>query len=314
MGEISDALRRARGERAAAEAERRSAVGEEKPETPATGLEGPVAAAAVPPAPVEPAGEVATIDRHRAGFWQARAVVMERPGAVAERFRHLAVRVRRELDANGRQTLVVASSLREEGKTVTSCNLALALASMASERRIALLDLDLRRPSVARAMGVRPKIGVDQVLRGEASLASARIRTDVPALDLFLAGHPMRHAHEVLATPALPRLLAELRQQYAIVVVDTPPVLLVPDVPLIVPHFDACLVVARVGKTARSAFQDMLALLPRQKLLGGFLNEVRSSGHADQYGYYLGEDDGPDEDEDDGEEAPRGRRRRRRRE
>jgi capsular exopolysaccharide synthesis family protein len=313
MGEISDALRRARGERAA-EAERRSPLGEPKPEASPPAVEAPVAPAPRTPAPIEPAGEVATIDRHRAGFWQARAVVMERAGAVAERFRHLAVRVRRELDASGSQTLLVASSLREEGKTVTSCNLALALASMASERRIALLDLDLRRPSVARAMGVRPKIGLEQVLRGEVSLASARIRTDVPALDLFLAASPMRHAHEVLATPALPKVLAELRQQYAIVVVDTPPVLLVPDVPLIVPHFDACLVVARVGKTARSAFQDMLGLLPRQKVLGGFLNEVRAAGHASQYGYYLGEDDEPDEDEDgDGDErAPRRRRRRRR--
>jgi capsular exopolysaccharide synthesis family protein len=295
MGEISDALRRARGERAAADAERRAAIGEDKPE------ESPAVAGALAPTPsLEPAGEVATIDRRRTGFWQARAVVMERPGAVAERFRHLAVRVRRELDASGGQTLLVTSSLREEGKTVTSCNLALALASMASEQRIALLDLDLRRPSVARALGVRPKIGLDQVLRGDASLASARIHTDIPALDLFLAASPMRHAHEVLATAALPRLLAELRQQYALVVVDTPPVLLVPDVPLIVPHFDACLVVARVGKTARSAFQDMLALLPRPKVLGGFLNEVRASGHAAQYGYYLGEDD----DEPDGDDAP----------
>lgn len=286
MGEITEALRRARAER---EAATRSSAADK---------------AAAPPSPavaraaaMEPVQAPVAIPRRREGFWQARAVHMERPGAVAERFRHLAVRVRRELEPLGGRTLLVASSLREEGKTVTACNLALALASMASERRIALLDLDLRRPSVARAMAVAPKIGIEQVLRGEASLGSARLRTDVASLDLYLAAQPMRHAHEALSTPALPRVLAELREQYSVVVTDTPPVLLVPDVPLVAPEFDACLVVARVGKTTRSAFQDMLGLLPRDKLLGGFLNQVRAAAHRAEYGYYLGGQDAGPQDE-----------------
>ncbi|HKJ23387.1 MAG TPA: CpsD/CapB family tyrosine-protein kinase, partial [Myxococcota bacterium] len=247
-----------------------------------------------PPAPLDPVQPPVAIERRREGFWQARAVYADRPGAVAERFRHLAVRVRRELDKRDGRTLIVASALREEGKTVTSCNLALALASMASERRIALLDLDLRRPSVARALDVTPRLGIERVLRGSASLGSARIPTDIPSLDLYLAAEPTRHAHELLATGALARVLAELREQYAVVVTDTPPVLLVPDVPLIAPHFDACMLVARVGKTARSNFRDMLSLLPREKLIGGFLNQVRAASHATDYGYYLGDDEEDD--------------------
>jgi hypothetical protein len=54
------------------------------------------------------------------------------------------------------------------------------------------------------------------------------------------------------------------------------------------------MVVARVGKTARSTFQNMLGLLPREKLLGGFLNQVRAASHATQYGYYLREDEEDD--------------------
>jgi Mrp family chromosome partitioning ATPase len=231
------------------------------------------------------------ISRQQVGVWQARAVHIGRPSAAAERFRHLAVRVRRELEQRQGRLLLVASALRQEGKTVTSCNLALALASMASERRIALVDLDLRRPSVASAMGVRPRVGIEQVLDGSAALGSARIPTELPTLDLYLAANPMRHAHEVLAGPCLAQMLAGLRERYAVVVADTPPVLLVPDVPLMAPHFDGIMVVARVGRTARSTFRDMLALLPREKLLGGFLNQVRASLHATEYGYYLGDDE-----------------------
>lgn len=303
MGEITDALRRAR-------AEREAAARETGADAPAPGARRPPARPPGAPAPAPtPAGpsdagpEPVEISRHRTGFWQARVVHIGRPEAVAERFRHLAVRVRRELEARDGRILLVASALREEGKTVTSCNLALALASMASERRIALVDFDLRRPSVARALGARAPIGVQQVLRGEASLASARIPTQIPSLDLYLANAPTPHAHELLSGPALPRLLDELRERYAVVVCDTPPVLLVPDVPLVIPHFDGCLVVGRAGKTARSTFQDMLRLLPREKLLGSFLNQVRMPPHSSGYGYYLGNDeagdDGDGSEEDD---------------
>jgi len=311
MGEITDALRRARAEKEAAEPDAAPELAEPfaaDAREPAEAVE-TVAAPLPAPEGVEPLQPPVQLATQRTGFWQARAVHLDRPGGVAERFRHLAVKVRRALEARQGRTLIVASALREEGKTVTSCNLALALASMSSERRIALVDLDLRRPSVARAMGVKPRVGVASVLRGEASLASARIPTDLPTLDLYLAGRPLRHAHELLARPALARMLDELRERYAVVVADTPPVLLVPDVPLMAAHFDACMVVGRVGKTARSNFRDMLDLLPREKVLGGFLNQVRASGHASQYGYYLNEDDAG-EVEDAPEPPSRWRRRR----
>ena len=296
MGEITDALRRARVEREAAQQAPPA-------EAAARGALRPASAPGQAPMPAtdpEPAQEPVAISRQLVGGWQARAVHIGRPHAAAERFRHLAVRVRRELEARRGRLLLVASALRQEGKTVTSCNLALALASMASERRIALIDLDLRRPSVASALLVRPAVGIEHVLRGEATLGSARIPTELPTLDLYLASGPVRQAHELLAGATFRQVLAELSERYAVVVADTPPVLLVPDVPLIAPHVDGIMVVARASRTAISNFRDMLGLLPREKLLGGFLNEVRASLHATEYGYYLGKDAAED-DEDESE-------------
>ena len=113
----------------------------------------------------EPAAEseaIAKIEipRHKYGFWVARAVLVN-GSAVADRFRHFALRVKQDLEERGAKSVVVTSALRGDGKTVTACNLALALASIAAGKRIALLDLDLRSPSIARAMATVPIAGVE---------------------------------------------------------------------------------------------------------------------------------------------------------
>ena len=235
----------------------------------------------------EPAAEseaIAKIEipRHKHGFWTARAVLVK-GSAVADRFRHFALRVKRDLEERGAKSVVVTSALRGEGKTVTACNLALALASIAAGKRIALLDLDLRSPSIARAMATVPIAGVEEVFGGKRSLGSVRIRTDVPSLDVFPVGEPVAEAHELLARPEVGKVLRELENRYDLVVCDAPPVLPVPDVPLILSHVGACLLVAGAGSTQQSAFREMLELLPREQLLGTFLNCTRSSRQSQYY-------------------------------
>ena len=314
MGEIADALRRARAER---EGRSKPAADEAKeaPPTTADPAPEPIGIRAPQPEPPPPARvlpvfdeaerEPARIPATRRGFWQARAMEAAAPGPVTERYRHLALRVRRELEARGARTLVVTSGLRKEGKTVTSCNLALALASMAAGRRVALLDLDLRRPSVARGLGLRPKTGFDTYLRGEASIEAACYRTSVPDLDVVPAVKPMMHAHELLSTPAFARGLEALAERYALVIADSPPVLLVPDVSIVVPHFGASLFVVRSRQTSRSNMEEALGLLPAERMIGIVLNESRTPRHGGQYGYYLGRDEREDEDGcgDDGDET-----------
>jgi len=309
VGEIADALRRARAEREARDSRSERDVraepdASEKPDTPA-----PAASLAALPGLVgalhgseAPAAEPYFISPRQTGFWRARALEAARPGAVTERFRHLALRVRRELERRGVHTLLVTSALRQEGKTVTSCNLALALASMAAGRRVVLVDLDLRRPSVARGLGLRPRLGLEAVLRGEAPLEAACHPTSVANLDVLPAVRPVLHAHELLSSPAFGRVVAELSRRYALVVADTPPVLLVPDVPLVTPHFGANLFVVRSGRTSRSNMEEALSLLARETLIGIALNETRLPSHGGQYGYYLGDAEARERDEDEPDE------------
>ncbi len=191
--------------------------------------------------------------------------------------------MRPEIERRRNPTLLVTSALRLEGKTTTACNLALALASMAADRRIALVDLDLHRPGIAVGLGLCPTVGFERVLAGESSLPSARMRTDLASLDVFAVAKPPPMAHEILSHRRLPTLLASMARSYEAVIIDTPPALLVPDVALIAPHTGACLAVVRAGITYRSAFREMLALLPEDRLIGCFLNAARLSRHARRY-------------------------------
>lgn len=282
MGEITDALRRARtqerAEPASAPAPRREREGPSYPPVPPPPSKGP-------PADVPP-------DRHvdmsldRIGLWSPRALLIEEKGAVAESTRHLALRIKGELERIGSRSLAVTSALRDEGKTTVSGNLAFAFASLSPGRTVALVDLDLRKPSVAKALGLGTRAGIDEVIVGEAKLEDVCIAVDKPTLDVYPVRRPRDAAHELLVRPTLEAALRELERRYEIVVVDTPPVLLVPDTTILLRTVGACVVVARAGHTRAHSFARMCELLPRRKILGSVLNEGQPPTHARSYGYY----------------------------
>jgi Mrp family chromosome partitioning ATPase len=197
----------------------------------------------------------------------------------------MALRVRSELERRNTSSLCLTSALPGEGKTFTACNLALALASVAVDQRIVLVDMDLRRPGVARGLGVSSSVGFERVLRAEADLESVIVQTDVRALDLLLVTRPIPDPHRWLAGPGLKQTLDQLTQQYGVVVCDTPAALPCPEIGLVTPHIGACLMVARSGRTPRSALSDLRDLLPRDKIIGTFLNLARRAANERKYGY-----------------------------
>jgi len=286
VGEIADLLRRVRRERDpggkvedaewAALAESADPLSEFDPSDALDSLPGWNEASSSRAPGTGQAGGV-RIPTTRRGRWAARAVVADHEGRYSEHYRHFALRVRRALEQRKARSVLVTSPLPEEGKTTTACNLALALASMAAGKRIALVELDLRRPSIAKALWVSSATAFENVLVGRATLRSGFVRCEEPALDLYLVHEPSERAHEVLAGLPVRKVLRELAAQYDTVVIDTPPVLPVPDVPLVAPHADACVVVVEAGVTRRSAFRDALQALPRDKVIGVFVNKSRSA-------------------------------------
>jgi len=277
LGEVTEALRRA-----GREPERSLGPPPDASERPA-------------PAPVR-------ISRSREGDWRARAVLTDPPGVQLEQFRRFALRVRRSLEERGARSVLITSALQGEGKTMVACNLALTLASMAAGSRIALLDLDLHRPSVAAGLGIDPGPGITPVLEGQRRLRTARIQTDLPALDVFPAARAVPGCHELLARPTLAAVLQELSGEYATVVCDGPPALLASDLELVAPHFGGCVLVARAGVTRRFPFREAIRMLPRENLVGTFLNYASLPRHARNYAHYAADHAAEDAEIEDEEE------------
>ena len=233
------------------------------------------------------------------------AMMSEAPGVHAESYRKL----RTGFDfANLRhqaQTVMITSALPQEGKSTTIANLAVALAR--SGRRVALVDLDLRRPILASFFDLEGQPGVTDVVLGSVSLEEAltpiplqeigmerrRATRDPGSLEVLPAGTIPPDPAEFASSPGLADVLAELKERVDVVLVDAPPVLAVSDAMTLSATVDAMMVVARANVVRRPMMTELrrqLAAAPCLKL--GF---VFTDAEADeQYGYgYYGYDGTP---------------------
>ena len=209
-----------------------------------------------------------------------------------ERHRHMGLRIRTELDRTGKRSIAVVSANRNEGKSTVACNLAAAIASVTNERSVALVDLDLRNPSLASMLNVPVRIGIEQVLQGRAKLEETRVTLREPEIDVYPCAQPHRAAHELLVLPTFEKMLHELEARYSAVIIDTPPTLLVPDSTLILRNVSYAIAVASAGKSRVNRFNEMLDRLPSDKILGKVLNNVPMPSHErdDDYYYYATEE------------------------
>jgi Mrp family chromosome partitioning ATPase len=203
----------------------------------------------------------------------------------------VALRVRAALARADARSLAIVSAARNEGKTTVAWNLALAMGSLSrKEGEIALVDLDMRSPSIAKKIGVDVELGIEQFLLGEAELDDMRMVIRRLNIDLYAAGVPVRGTHELLTSPRFAQLIQELESRHAVVLVDAPPDLIASDSALILEHVAACVLVGRVGFTRVRHFRQLVASLPRHKILGGVLNDAPSSETYDYQRYHRDED------------------------
>jgi exopolysaccharide transport family protein len=184
------------------------------------------------------------------------------------------------------KVIMVTSALPQEGKSTTSINCAIVLAQKGV--RVLLIDADLRRPSIHKTLGMAPRSGLSNVLTGSTTLQQAITRSPIlPNLHILPAGTPPPNPAELLASSNMRDVLAQLREQYDHIVVDTPPTLSVTDAVVLSPRADAVVLVIRSAQTTKQALRrsrDVLMSV-NAKVCGVLLNAVDLSS-PDYYYYY----------------------------
>ena len=182
--------------------------------------------------------------------------------------------------------ILITSALPQEGKTTTSINTATVLAQKGT--RVLLIDADLRRPSIHKTLGMGPRAGLSNVLTGGTTVQQATVRSALlPNLFILPAGTPPPNPAELLASAQMVDLLAELREQYDHIVIDTPPTLSVTDAVVLSTRADAVVLVIRSGQTTKPALRrsrDILAQV-NARISGVLLNAVDLNS-PDYYYYY----------------------------
>ena len=184
------------------------------------------------------------------------------------------------------KVILVTSALPQEGKTTTSLNCGIVLAQKGS--RVLLIDADLRRPSIHKALGMGPRTGLSNVLTGGATMQQATVRSTVlPTLFVLPAGTPPPNPAELLASANMGEILTQLREQYDHIVIDTPPALSVTDAVIMSTRADAVVLVIRSGQTTKQALRRARDILARvnAKVAGVLLNAADLTS-PDYYYYY----------------------------
>ena len=206
----------------------------------------------------------------------------------AEEFRQIRTSLKFIDAAHQADVLLVTSALAQEGKSLTSVNLAISLAE--DDKRVLLVDADLRRPSAAALLGLEQEIGVTNVLIEQTSLAEA-VQPWKPdeRLSFLASGHLPPNPAELLGGDKMAKLVAELRGRYDKIIIDSPPVLPVADAAVLATLADGVLFVVRYGKTARGAVRTATQSLTDvgAHIVGGVLNLRKESARTlARYSYY----------------------------
>ncbi len=187
-----------------------------------------------------------------------------------------------------RLALAVSSPSPGDGKSFISSNLAMSFADAGF--RTLLVDGDTRRGTLHEVFGLPRSAGLTDFLGGHVRQDEIIRGTDHENLSVILSGNPQRRSPELLTSPALGRLIADLRTTFDVVIFDTPPLAAGIDGYAIAAATGSLLVVLRIGQTAKRMAAAKMLLVDRLPInvVGSVLNAAPSTGEYEYYGYVKG--------------------------
>lgn len=229
--------------------------------------------------------------------------------STAEAYRSMRTNLAYSLDlGRGGRLMMVASPGPGEGKTTTISNLAVVFGL--TGRRVVLVDTDLRRPMVHRVFGLRNSMGLTNLLlSSDPDVTQAVQRTAYHNVSVLSAGPIPPNPSELLGSARTSLILDQLRAQFDVVLLDSPPVLVVTDASVLANYSDGIVIVMRPGRTRSGALRATAQTLTQsgRPMLGVVFNQVKSGGSSYYYyggsgrrGYYRSDEETDEAGEEDG--------------
>jgi capsular exopolysaccharide synthesis family protein len=217
-----------------------------------------------------------------------KLVVSDHPRSLSvEQYRRLAASLHHAQTDRGIKIVMVASALAGEGKTLTSTNLALTL-SESYHRSVLLVDADLRRPMMHEVFRVPNVSGLNEGLRADADRRLPIVEVS-RHLSVLPAGRPDPDPMSGLTSDRMARLLREAAARFDWVILDTPPVALMPDANLLAAMVDVAVLVIGAGQTPFQLIQRAVSAIGRDRIIGVVLNRAAEDavpGVSYYAGYY----------------------------
>jgi capsular exopolysaccharide synthesis family protein len=201
-----------------------------------------------------------------------------------EQYRKLAAILHHAQGERGLKVIMVTSALPNEGKSLTVVNLALTL-SESYHRRVLLIDTDLRRPTVQGMFGIPPLAGLNEGLKATEDRPMA-ITPVSERLFVLPAGRPEADPMSGLTSERMRRLIAQAASAFDWVIVDSPPVGLLPDANLLAAFVDGVLLVVRAGKTPFALVKRTVESISHERILGVVMNAIDIAHDRNAGGYY----------------------------
>ncbi len=206
--------------------------------------------------------------------------------SAADTYRRLFINLQLTLPQQGGRTVLITSSEPEAGKSTTALNLAIT-AAMSGQRTV-IVDGDLYNPTIHRYLGWASGRSLVDLAARRGHFNSIELETGIENLYAVTSTQPVRHAPKVLGSPEMRELIARLKAQFDVVIIDSPPTLLRTDAMLLTMHCDATVVVVSAGGTDSGAHQYVVDELRGAggRVVGTVLNKFTPRGIAgSKYGY-----------------------------
>lgn len=198
----------------------------------------------------------------------------------AEAFRTIKTNIKYSSADKHKKVLLVTSTEVGEGKSTISSNLALSLSQ--DNKKVIIIDGDLRKPSVHKQFRISGSVGLTELLIGEEALEKIKHKIN-PYLDAIASGHIPPNPAELLASEEMEKVIEKLREEYDYVIIDTNPIGLVADAQILSSKVDGVILVARYEKTKK---ENLLSCKKMIDQVGGNTIGVVLNGIDEKRGKY----------------------------